>query len=147
MEVILLKDVPKVGRRNEVVTVSEGYAINFLIPRGLAKAATAGAKRELETRKDKLEHEADEDRKKVSAGIKEINSKTVTLHGKANEQGHLFAALHADKVAEAVYAQLGVCLPESVFVLDPIKNLGTYDVPLVGADTKGSVTLLVERES
>lgn len=146
MEVILLKDVPKVGRRNQVVTVSEGYAINFLIPRGLAKAATAGAKKDIELKKDKLEQEADEDRKKVSAGIKEINGKTVTLHSKANEQGHLFAALHADKVGEAVYAQLGVCLPESVFVLDPIKNLGTYDVPLFGADTKGVMTLLVERE-
>lgn len=146
MEVILLKDVPKVGRRNEVVTVSEGYAINFLIPRGMAKAATAGAKRELESKKGKLEKDAQEERAKIAEGITAITGKTVTIRSKANEQGHLFAALHADRVAAAAFDQLGVCLPESVFITDPMKTTGEFTVSLAGGNATGTVTVLIEAQ-
>lgn len=146
MEVILLQDVPKVGQRYQAVTVSEGYAINFLIPRGLAKAATASAKKELEMKKAKLAHGMKAQESKIAEGIASVDGKTVTVRRKANDEGHLFAGLHADAISTAVYDQLGACLPEALFDIDHIKALGTYEIPLTSKGKKGTLTLLVERE-
>lgn len=145
MEVIMLKDVAKVGRKHEIVTVSEGYAINYLIPKRLAKAATAGAKKELELRKGKQSAVRDQETKNVAEGIKAVDGKSVTMHAKANEKGHLFAALHADKVNAAVYDQLGVCLPDAVFGDHTLKEIGTFEIPIEGEGVKGVLKLFVER--
>lgn len=146
MEVILLQDVPKVGRRHEAVTVSEGYAINYLIPRGLAKAATASAKKELDMKKAQLEHGMKAEESKTAEGIAAVDGKSITVRRKANDVGHLFAALHADAISAAVYDQLGACLPEALFDIDHIKALGTYEINLISKGKKGKLTLLVERE-
>ena len=146
MEVILLQDVPKVGKRYQAVTVSEGYAVNFLIPRGLAKAATASAKKELEVRNAKREHGMKAEESKIVESIAAANGKTITIRRKASDEGHLFAALHADAVSAEIYDQLGVSLPEALCCIDHIKSLGTYEIDLVWKDTKGKLTLLVERE-
>jgi large subunit ribosomal protein L9 len=146
MEIIMLKDVAKVGQKFEVVTVSEGYAINFLIPKGLAKAATAGAKKEIELKKGKFGEARSVEAGKVIAGIKDIDGKSVTMRAKANEQGHLFAALHPDTINAAVYDQLGVCLPDAVFGEETLKEIGTFALSLEGEGTKGVLTVLVERE-
>lgn len=147
MEIIMLKDVAKVGRKNDIVTVSEGYAINFLIPKGMAKAATAGAKREIELKKGKQGAAQSEEAEKIASGIRTIDGKSVTIRAKANEKGHLFAALRADAVGEAVFNQLGVCLPEGSFGDVSIKEIGTVDVSLKGEETKGTLKVFVERES
>lgn len=146
MEVILLKDVPKVGQRNQIVTVSEGYAINFLIPRGMAKAATASAKKDLELIAGKQAQQASAEQAKVIEGIASIAGKTVSIHQKASEAGSLFAAITSERVAQAVHNELGVCLPESVFVVEPIKHIGTFEIQLFGGKAKSAFTLLVERE-
>lgn len=146
MEIIMLRDVAKVGRKDEVVTVSEGYAINYLIPQGLAKAATAGAKKLLDLQKSKQDAARNEEAQKTAEGIKQADGKSVTLRRKANEQGHLFAALHADAINEAVFNQLGICLPDSVFDDHVVKEIGTFDVALEGEGTKGTLKVFVERE-
>ena len=146
MEVILLKDVPKVGQRYQAVTVSEGYAVNFLIPRGLAKAATASAKKELDMKKAKLEHGMKAEESKTAEGIAAVDGKTLVVRRKASDTGHLFAALHADAISSAVYDQFGACLPEELFNIDHIKALGTYEIALASKGKKGTLTLLVERE-
>ena len=146
MEVIMLKDVAKVGRKNEIATVSEGYAINYLIPQGLAKAATAGAKKELEVKKGKQGEQRSAESAKVAEGIKAADGKSVTIHAKVNDKGHLFAALHREKVCEAVFNQLGITLPEDAFDEAPIKEIGTFDIALHGEGTKGKLQLFVERE-
>ncbi|MBP9771745.1 MAG: 50S ribosomal protein L9 [Candidatus Pacebacteria bacterium] len=146
MEVIMLKDVPKVGRKSEVVTVSEGYAINFLIPKGLAKAATSGAKKEIEMKKGKEGAMRDALCAQVVESIKALDGKTLTIHAKANDKGHLFAAIHKDAVNAKVFAELGICLPDTAFSFDPLKELGTFDMVAEGEGAKGTLTLIVERE-
>lgn len=144
MQIILLKDVSKVGKKLEVVTVSEGYALNFLIPRGFAKAATPSALKEIEMHKNKIDAEHKVHDAALQKAVTEIDGKTVTLHVKANEQGHLFAALHAGDIAGAVYDQLGVCIPEDIVELaDPIKSLGSYPCKVAGGGAKGSVNAIV----
>ncbi len=146
MEIILLQDVPKVGKRFQAVTVSEGYAVNFLIPRGLAKAATVSAKKELEIKQAKMEHGMKAEESKIVASITSADGKTITIRRKASDEGHLFAGLHADAISAAVYDQLGASLPEDLFHIDHIKALGTYEIDLVWKTKKGKLTVLVERE-
>lgn len=146
MEVILLKDVAKVGRKNEIITVSEGYAVNFLIPRGLAKAATAGAKKDVEIKKDKSAASAVAAQAQIAQGIASIAGASVTLRRKASESGSLFAAITVEHIAQAAHTELGVCLPESAFVADPIKHIGTFEIALHGGAKNAALALLVERE-
>ncbi len=146
MEIIMIKDVAKVGRKDEVVTVSEGYAINYLIPQGLAKAATAGAKKLLELQKGKKSKAQSDAMEKMAEGIRAANGKSVTVRAKANEQGHLFATLRAEKINEAIFNQLGITLPDSVLDDCEVKEVGTFDVPLEGEGEKGMLKIFVEHE-
>jgi len=144
MQIILLKDVSKVGQKFDVVTVSEGYALNFLIPRGLAKAATPAALKEIEMRKGKIEAEHKAHEEELQKEVVAIDGKSVTLHVKANEQGHLFASLHEGEIASAVYDQLGVCIPEGLVELpEPIKTTGSHEVVVEGGGKKGKITVIV----
>lgn len=147
MEIIMLKDVAKVGRKHEIVTVSEGYAINYLIPKRLAKAATAGAKKELEMRKEREGTERSKEIENIAEGIRALDGKSVTVRAKANEKGHLFAALHKEKINEAIFDQAGVCLPDETLGDIAIKEIGTFDVPIEGEGAKGTIKLFVEHEA
>ncbi len=145
MQIILLKDVPKVGKRAEVVTVSEGYALNCLIPKGLARAATHSALRELEAQKTRMASEQAASDAELKALVTASNGKTLTLHVRANEQGHLFAALHASDIASALYDQLGISIPETAVVLaEPFKAVGKHDIGIEGGGAKAKLHLVIE---
>jgi large subunit ribosomal protein L9 len=146
MEVIMLQDVAKVGRKHDVIEVSEGYAINYLIPKGFAKAATAGARKALEMQKSTETAKKTESVQKVGAIIKQLDGKSLTMHRKANEQGHLFAALHSDKINEEIFNQLGVTLPDNVLGDTVVKEVGTFDISLENEMASGTLKVFVERE-
>lgn len=146
MQIILLKDVPKVGRRAEVVTVSEGYALNCLIPKGLARAATPAALRELEAQKTRMASEQAATDAELNAFVTAVNGKTVTLHARANEQGHLFASIHKANIASALYDQLGIGIPETAVMMDePFKTVGKHDITLEGGGAKAKLHLVIEQ--
>ena len=141
-----MRDVAKVGRKGTVATVSEGYALNFLIPKGMAKAATANALHELETNKSKLSAAHAEEEKKIAAAIQSLEGKTVTIRTRLNEQGNLFAALKAEDITAAIYDQLGVTLSEdSLGISSPIREGGTHSLTLSGGGTTGSLALSIEQ--
>lgn len=145
MQIILLKDVPKVGSRGQVVTVSEGYALNFLIPKGLARAATPSAVREIEmvACRERAAKEAQD--VQLKEGVESVNGKTVTLHAKANEQGHLFAALRDEDISSAIYDQHGILFPKSAIALpEPVKVVGDIVVNIIGGGAKSAITVRVE---
>ncbi|OGI84368.1 50S ribosomal protein L9, partial [Candidatus Nomurabacteria bacterium RIFCSPLOWO2_01_FULL_37_49] len=98
MKVIFLHDVPRVGKKYDIKEVNDGYAMNFLLPRKLAQAATPKAVAELEIRKKEvmIEREVQEDL--LMKNLEEIKGKTITIKGKANEQGHLFSAIHKKEI-------------------------------------------------
>ncbi|MEK7579065.1 MAG: 50S ribosomal protein L9 [Patescibacteria group bacterium] len=144
MEIILLRDVAKIGKRMQICSVSDGYAINFLIPKGLAKAATAGARKDLETQKTKTDAEARVATEALAVDIKKVDGKSVTLHEKANEQGHLFATIHKSAIQAALNEQLGVSLPEDVLEDKAIKETGTHPLLLQSENTKGTLNVVVE---
>jgi large subunit ribosomal protein L9 len=145
MKVIFLKDVPKVGKKYETKNISDGYALNFLIPKGLAQAATKDALKRLEALKSK-----DEAAKKIQEdllfkNLKEIDGKVVTLTEKANEKGHLFAGIHKAELIPAIESQTRVQIHPDFILLDkPIKEVGEHPVTVSVKDKKAVFTLEVK---
>lgn len=147
MKVILLKDVKNVGRKYDVKDVSEGFAMNSLIPRGLAQAAVGGALRRVEALKAKGEAARAERDAKLSENLGKIEEVEVRMRGKANEQGHLFASVHKEEVAEAFRNQSGMELDAEHIELDkPLKEAGEHHIHVNLGGKKGRFRLVIDAE-
>lgn len=144
MKVILLKDVPKLGRKDDVKDVPQGHALNFLIPRKLAIAATPQQLLTIERRKkEALQHKAIAD-ELVKETFRSVAGKVVPLAEKANEQGHLFSKVTVDHVVLAVKQATGATIDAHWVVLaNPIKTIGEHVVTLAHAGQRSTFTLLV----
>lgn len=142
MKVILLQDVAKIGKRYEVVNLPDGYALNQLIPKKMAEPATPSNLKKIELRKTKIDASKQSDTEKFEA-VKSILSETkITVAFDANEQGHLFKAVHEADIVKAAQEQ-SIDLPLSmVKIVNHIKSLGEHQFNLVH-DTK-SVPLVIE---
>ncbi len=129
MKVILNKDVKKLGNKGEVVTVSDGYARNYLIPRDLAKEATEGNVRQA---KEKQQELVDQERRKQE----EANQKKAMLEGevlsyrtKAGSAGRLFGAITNKDLAQTILETYGLDIDKKKIEMDEhIKELGMYDI-------------------
>lgn len=146
MKVILLQDVPKTGKKNDVKDVAAGFAQNFLLPRKLAAVATkeAIAKAEerlvAETEALKLQKEL------LEKNIKSLVGSKVVLTGKANDEGHLYAKIHKDEVMLAIKNNLNLDVPESAIEMEkPIDKLGETILEVVGAKGTFSVEIKAEK--
>jgi large subunit ribosomal protein L9 len=130
MKVILLRDVAKIGKRYEIVNVPDGFALNKLIPKKDAESATpANLKRVNNMRlKDKTDKEAVVDMlKKIVA---DLSSTPLLVPMQANEQGHLFQAVHVDDIVKAAGAR-GVSIDKDFLSIEaPIKSIGQHTINL-----------------
>jgi large subunit ribosomal protein L9 len=130
MQVILLRDVEKVGLRGDVVNVADGYARNFLLPRKLAQAATTGAVENLR-RQDELRarHEARsrEDADKIA---ETLNKTVLRFEVKAGPTGALFGSVTASDIADALWRTRKIRVDRRKVDHDPIKRVGRYAVPV-----------------
>lgn len=145
MKVILTKDVSGVGRAGDIKEVSDGYARNFLIGRGLAVVASQAQQDKVN--KEKREHTeklARQEARLVELQNK-INHKPITLKRKANGS-KLFAAIHEQDIINEIKAHFGVeLLPKQIRILNPIKTIGSHAVDLKLTDRhKATVTVDVE---
>lgn len=146
MKVILLADVPKIGRRFEIKEVANGYAMNALLPKGLAKLATPDAVKAVEADRKRNEAEAALKDELLVKTLESVNGKTVTLKEKVNDQGHLFHGLHEKDVLEAIEKELGVTLNPHVLTLsEPIKEAGEHELTLSHGGSKVKVMLVIEK--
>lgn len=147
MKIILLKDVKGVGKKYEVKDVGDGYAINMLIPKGLAHAATASAIKNSEAIKAKDSAMKAVDEELARKNIEELASKKIELVEKANEKGHLFASVHTKEISLAVKKQTRLdILPEWIVLEKPIKLVGEYDIEVALHGVTGSFKLLIKAE-
>lgn len=143
MKVILLRDVAKIGRRFEIKEVPDGFALNKLIPQKMAEAATpANVKRIMARQKSAVEHSATE-----KAGAEAVSTASLEnpliITVEANEQGHLFQAVHAKDIVVAGAAR-GLEMGESQLTIkSPIKALGTYTVELTVGGSAFPVAIVV----
>ena len=149
MQVILLKDMDKLGYANDIVNVKPGYANNYLIPQGYAKAATAAAKKVLA---ENLKQRAHKDAKILAdaqALAETIANLPLTLSVKA-EEGKLFGTITATDLAEALAAK-GITIDRKAIAVDAIKTVGEYEATAklhrgVKATIKFSVVAAAEAE-
>jgi large subunit ribosomal protein L9 len=147
MEVVLREDVDKLGLRGEVVNVARGYARNYLLPRGLAEPATPGLVRELERRDaERARHEAksvDEAR-----GIADrLEKLELRFDANAGPTGSLFGSVTATNVVDRLWEQEKMRVDRRKIVLEPIKRIGRYVVPIeLFTDVTAELRLVVAPE-
>lgn len=129
MKVVLLQDVPKLGRRGEVVNVSDGYGRNFLIPRGLAREATPDVLKQLEREREDEKRKLEETVRRSSQLLSELQRHVFKVSARAGESGKLFGSLTAGAIAEEISKTTGTEFDRRWLVLDsPIKSIGVHDV-------------------
>jgi large subunit ribosomal protein L9 len=144
MKVILLKDINKLGKKFDTKDVSSGHAINFLIPNGLAVAATAESMKHFELERAKIEGERKVQNELLSENIKSLDSITLNVSGKANDKGHLFAGIHREEIVKELEKQMHLSIdPASIVLEHPLKEVGehTVEVKVEGKSTKFKIII------
>ena len=147
MEVILMKDVKGLGNEGEVVKVADGYARNYLIPKGLALQATKANLRMLKDKKETMETKAERELAAAEKTAEQLELSRITIRRKAGEGGRLFGSVTAKDVADAVEKALGIEIDRRrIDLAEPIKAVGSYAVP-VKLHSGVAARILVEVES
>jgi large subunit ribosomal protein L9 len=129
MKVILLKDVPKVGRRYDIKSVADGYALNLLIPKGLAQVATPQivAKMEALKAKDLADKQIQNDL--LLKNLEIIKTVEISFKEKANDKGNLFAGITREMIAERLAKETKFNLdPESIKLYKPLKEVVEHKI-------------------
>lgn len=144
MKVILLKDVAKLGRKYETKTVSDGHAINLLIPQGLAIAATRDAIKRIESLKASAEGDRKIQEELLVKNIEGLDGVSITITGKANDKGHLFAGLHKEVIAEEIQKQTRLQVDPSFIQLEhPLKEVGEHLIEVRGGGKSAKLKVVV----
>ena len=131
MKVILADDVDKLGRKGDVVTVADGYARNFLVPKGLALFASRGALKQAEQMRRAREEKERKVKEEAAARVGRLGASPVYISARAGEGGRLFGSVTKADVARAVEEQLGEPLDRHTVRLDdPIRELGSHSVEI-----------------
>jgi large subunit ribosomal protein L9 len=131
MRIVLRDDVDNLGQKGDMVDVADGYARNYLVPKGLAIKATPGAQRQADGMRRNREAQQRRAREAAQAIADQLARGTVEVKARAGEGGRLFGSITASDIADAVEAQLSVELDRRRIELDePLKELGVVDVPV-----------------
>ena len=146
MKVILLKDVKGSGKAGAVVEVSDGFARNFLIPKGLAKVADAGALNDLKNKEAAKQHKIEVDKAEARALAAKLEGILVKIEVSHGADGRLYGSITSQHVADALQAASGIEIDKRKIVLDnPIKAYGKFEIPvkLYGSEIQGKINLIV----
>ena len=145
MKVVLKQDVKGLGKRGEIVNVSDGYARNFLFPKGFAGTADARAENELKNQissqayRDQKERENAAEQKKVLEGL------TVRAKAAGGEDGKIYGSVTNAHISELLETQHGVKIDKRRIEMDPIKNYGSYTATVrLYAGTSAVLKIIVE---
>lgn len=131
MKVILLEDVKSVGKKDDIVNVSDGYARNMLFKKNLGIEATPKNLNDLKLRQKNDAKVAAEKLAEAQAFAKEIETKSITVTIKTGQDGRVFGSVSTKEIAAAAKEQLGYDLDKKKMQLtNPIKNMGTFHVPI-----------------
>lgn len=131
MKVILKADVKGSGKAGQLVEVSDGYARNFLLAKGLAVEATASAVNDMKNKEQAKKHKEETELAAAKETAKKIDGKTVELFAKGGTAGRLFGSITAKEIAEAINAKFGTAIDKKKISLDcDIKTFGTYNAEI-----------------
>jgi len=149
MKVIFLKDVEKVGKKFDVKEVADGYARNFLFPKGLAKPATEAALKELETEKATAEFAAELDLKKTEEMVASLDGQEIELQTKIGDDGKLYGSITPAKISKVLEVKGFDVKKKQIKLAEPIKETGEHEVTLEldhGLEAKIKVIVTEEAE-
>ncbi|MFH0755450.1 MAG: 50S ribosomal protein L9 [bacterium] len=147
MKIILLKDVKKIGRKYEIKNIADGYALNFLIPNGIAVQATSNYLKTIETKKKQDILLREDFKKTFEYALTKLPDGKLHLNGKVNEKGHLFAGIHEEQIIAEFKKETGIILSSEHFNLEkPIKELGEYPIELKVEGEKYKLNIIVKAE-
>ncbi len=130
MKVILKQDVKGQGKKGELVQVSDGYARNFLLPRGLAVEADAQAMNDLRNKESAKQHHLQMEKQEALTAANAVEGKAVKVTAKAGQSGKLFGSVTSKEVAEALNTQYGIVIDKRKIVMGDIKAFGSYQAEL-----------------
>ncbi len=130
VQVILRKDVEKLGRVGDVVKVRAGYARNYLLPQGIAYPVSADNIKRIQAERERARQEEERRLEEIKSFGEKLASTSVTIEAKA-EDGHLFGSVTAQMVVDALKEERGLEIPAKAVKLEhPLKEIGVYDVPV-----------------
>lgn len=143
MKVILLKDVPDVGRRGEVQEVSKGFARNFLLQKGLAKVATEADEKNAAENAKRIAAHAEATKEQNTLFASKLKNANISLHpSKVTSAGKLFGSLTEKDVAEAIKKQLSLTLdPKTILLSEHLKKVGSYKAQVVLGESRAEITI------
>ena len=129
MKVVLLKDVKNMGKRDDIVNVSDGYARNFLFPQKLAAEATPGTLKEIERKRAAQDAREAEMKAEAQAKAELLKNKIVVLQVKCGDKGRLYGSVTAQEVADALEQQHGIKADKrKIDIGDPIREVGIREI-------------------
>ena len=145
MRVIFNVDVRGQGKNGELKEVSDGYARNYLLPRGLAAEATADNINTMKLKEKAKAAKLAAEKALAEENAKKLSGVQVTIRAKAGKNGKLFGAVTSQEISDALKEQFGIDIEKNKIVQnDPIKNFGSYSVKAkLGFEISGTVNVLV----
>ena len=130
MQVLLRKDVDRLGRIGDVVNVKPGYGRNYLLSRGLAVPVTPANMRRVEIEKKKAGEERKLQEQELGVLAERLKEVSITIAAKANEEGHLFGSVTAAQIAQMLQSEGHKIEEKMVQLTEPIKELGVVEIPI-----------------
>lgn len=128
IELLLVHPVEHLGKQGEVVEVKRGYALNYLLPQGLATIATDHHKRMVEKHRAKLEEIARERLAGLRSVLEELTRTSVTIEANANDEGHLYGSVGAPEISRSLKQQDLTVAADQIILQGPLKEVGLYTV-------------------
>ena len=144
MNVILREDIAGVGRRGDIVTVADGHARNYLLPRGLALVASAGAIQQANSMRRARDLREANDRAAAHTVAEALTARSFTVKAKAGNEGRFFGSVTTADIVSALTAQAGVTLDRKKIVAQPIRTTGSHTALVrLHADVECTIKLSV----
>jgi large subunit ribosomal protein L9 len=144
VELLLIQTVDHVGKQGEVVEVKRGYAMNFLMPQGLATIATDHHKRMVDKHRAKLQEIQDARMAGLRTMAQDLGKQSITIEANANDEGHLYGSVGAPEIVSALKRNEITITADQVRLKGPLKELGLYTVNIhLGHDIEAELKVWV----
>lgn len=148
MEVLLLTDIPGIGRRSDVIVVGNGFALNHLLPQRKALVVTPSVRRRYAEQIKQRAIQRDQEKSMQASAMQTLKGKNVLLSKKASKTGKLYAGITAKMIAEAISAQHSIAVNEGSISLDEhIKSTGKHAITVRMGDQSATFTLEVQGDT
>lgn len=147
MEILLLQDIPGVGKQNDLLVVGDGFALNYLLPERKALVATPTVRKRYADQIRKRAEEKEKERQMRDQATQALAGKSIQVSRKASKTGKLYAGVNEEQIAELLKTQLGFeTSADNIVLSDHVKSTGTFSFGIKIGDATQNVNLIVSEE-